>query len=397
MDCRHREALDYVLFHRKNYIEYLETEDDPFYKFTCKMFPSSNTETFPLTWPSKYDAAEYDPIEDLLQTIWITIDTFSHDRMHLEKRFKELQDWYMGTIYTPMHQGRKRYPGDHNRSEYTQKMQDLSDKLESFQTEFLKLKVKNRDHCSDSCIIHLLDQSYLRVMDENPSRLNRVPMTQGKQFLYGELKPHLIESMLRNQGIIPLKSLKNFDLPLFFDMGSGIGNVILQVAAMSRCKAIGIEILPLPFKISLLLKTEFISRLNLFGYKDIAEHIHNHVELIQGNFLEHPRVHTILENVDTVLVNNFTFGSDLNQGLMDLFLNLPEGAKVVSLMNFTPLRKRMTDYHRHRPSAIFNIKQVYYPPDSVSWSSSGGSYYIHTVDRIGLSRDLDFVQKKSKK
>jgi H3 lysine-79-specific histone-lysine N-methyltransferase len=113
--------------------------------------------------------------------------------------------------------------------------------------------------------------------------------------------------------------------------------------------------------------------------------------------LEHPRVLSIIEAVDAVLVNNFTFGSTLNQGLMDLFLGLKEGAKIVSLMNFAPLRKRMTDYHRQRPNAIFNVQQIHYPRDSVSWSSADGYYYVHTVDRAGLARDMELIEHQREK
>lgn len=380
-----RQSLEYVNFHIDSYITYSlsnsnQYSDFRFHIFSCRLFPDkSQSESFPLTWPRKSDFHEYNPIDDLFSVLFILLD--QHDRL------LQLKEWYVKHVL-------------HYRKQKMQHslfniMGELLARLDDLQVHIQSLSpISIPTFPSDECIMYLLDQSYLRIIDENPTRLNKVSLKNGKQYLYGELRSSLIASIFRDNDLIPIATNIGSELPIFMDMGSGIGHVVLQVASMTRCHAIGIEILPFPFRLSLLLKQEFIHRLKLFGYKSLSDHVNQHVELIQGNFLENQRVISVIEHVHTILVNNFTFGSVLNQELMDLFLGLSEGAKIISLINFTPLRKRLTDYHRSRPNSIFSIEQISYPPDSVSWSSASGYYYIHTVDRESLSRDIEYIKKK---
>ena len=404
-----RQALEYVMAHRDHYMTYRRGVDDqgnarPFCVFSCRIFPGRSwIEDFPLTWSYKIDSSEYEPIDDLFHTMVLLGEI--HESVDFAKSLDSVKGIYKESIL-PL---RDNLQLPEQAEALAAHMTTLLNMLNELQARVLDSSSDVMPIPSDSgkdlpgsffpsdlCTMYLLEQSYLRIMDDNPSRLNRVPMKHGKQFLYGELKSALIAGMIRTEGIVPIcrMPMDEGELPIFMDMGAGIGHVVLQVAAITGCRAIGVEILPLPFCLSLQLKDEFMHRLSAFGYQKLAAHIDKHVELIQGNFLEHPRVITVLESLHTVLVNNFTFGSALNQELMDLFLCLSEGAKIISLINFTPLRKRMTDYHRSRPNAIFSIRQVPYPPDSVSWSSAAGHYYVHTVDRTTLRRDMDQMEQR---
>lgn len=51
---------------------------------------------------------------------------------------------------------------------------------------------------------------------------------------YGELNPNFIEDIIRNAEISPRD--------VFLDIGSGIGNVAIQVATQVGCTSIGVEI-----------------------------------------------------------------------------------------------------------------------------------------------------------
>lgn len=95
----------------------------------------------------------------------------------------------------------------------------------------------------------------------------------------------------------------------------------------------------------------------------------------------------------------------MNESIRPKFLDLKEGATVVSLKPFVPVNARLTERNVRRfyknilpistvkliapgmqiddISAIFDVTQREYNSGSVSWGSGRGHYYIHRVDREG--------------
>lgn len=95
----------------------------------------------------------------------------------------------------------------------------------------------------------------------------------------------------------------------------------------------------------------------------------------------------------------------MNESIRPKFLDLKEGAIVVSLKPFVPVNARLTERNVSRfrrkflatltgkliapgfqiddISAIFDVTQKEYNSGSVSWGSGRGYYYIHRVDREG--------------
>ena len=96
----------------------------------------------------------------------------------------------------------------------------------------------------------------------------------------------------------------------------------------------------------------------------------------------------------------------MNECIRPKFLDLKEGAIVVSLKPFVPVNARLTErnvrgfYEEILPfvltakliapgvqiddiSAIFDVTQKEYNSGGVSWGSGRGHYYIHRVDREG--------------
>ena len=91
----------------------------------------------------------------------------------------------------------------------------------------------------------------------------------------------------------------------------------------------------------------------------------------------------------------------MNESLRPKFLDLKEGAIVVSLKPFVPVNARLTernvstcyaDCNNYSDngngqiddiSAIFEVTHKVYHSGSVSWGSGSGSYYLHRVDREG--------------
>jgi H3 lysine-79-specific histone-lysine N-methyltransferase len=69
------------------------------------------------------------------------------------------------------------------------------------------------------------------------------------------------------------------------------------------------------------------------------------------------------------------------------FLDLKEGAILISLKPFVAPNARLTERNVDDISAIFDVTERRYHSGHVSWGSSGGSYYVHRVDRTGYAAD----------
>lgn len=95
----------------------------------------------------------------------------------------------------------------------------------------------------------------------------------------------------------------------------------------------------------------------------------------------------------------------MNEALRAKFLDLKEGAIVVSLKPFVSPNARVTERNVSGPysdrlhdpmipcpppqvddiCAIFDVVERPYRSGSVSWGSGGGTYYLHRVDRVGYA------------
>lgn len=71
--------------------------------------------------------------------------------------------------------------------------------------------------------------------------------------MYGEINPTLIKEFIQ-------KTRMN-SRSVFMDMGCGIGNVVLQVAAQTGCEAYGIEIMEVPCKYAKRQLREYAARM----------------------------------------------------------------------------------------------------------------------------------------
>lgn len=113
------------------------------------------------------------------------------------------------------------------------------------------------------------------------------------------------------------------------------------------------------------------------------------VQVHEGDFRVHKEVGRRLREADVVLVNNEVFPSSLNMDLADMFLDLKEGAKIVSLKPFVPEGFRMNESNCDSFAAILRSTQHDYYRDWVSWKGEWGNYYVAVIDR---SRRIKFEE-----
>ena len=211
----------------------------------------------------------------------------------------------------------------------------------------------------------ILTQTYARTVSLGVKDLRKYET--GGNNVYGELLPRFVSEILTRD--VKIKADQ-----LFVDLGSGVGNVVLQAALEVGCESWGCEEVPSACKLADKQKTEFEARCRLWGLSAGAIHLE------QGDFLTNSVIHKALQKADVVLVNNQAFTPDLNDKLTHLFLDLKDGAKVVSLKSFAPVGHQQ---HARNAGAIYNILDVLekrYYDRSVSWTNASGTYYVATKD-----------------
>lgn len=89
-----------------------------------------------------------------------------------------------------------------------------------------------------------------------------------------------------------------------------------------------------------------------------------------------------------------TLSTEVNEAVRASFLDLKEGAIVVSLASFWD-KKDITERNVNDMSAIFQVTARPYRSGSVSWGNGGGCYYLHRVDREGYRKIQERIENSS--
>lgn len=214
-----------------------------------------------------------------------------------------------------------------------------------------------------SLVKHMTQQTYARIVSPQSHKLRKV---KGKETTYGELLPIFVHRIFSQTA---LKSSH-----VFVDLGSGVGNVVLQSALQTGAESWGIEIMPLAASLATKQAAELRARARLWNLNIGA------MNLTHGNFLENPAIDAVLARADVVLVNNKVFGEALNNALLQKFLDLKIGAKVVSLESFGG---GVTKGVRNEQSiaGLFDEERYESGTDCVSWAGESVEYFIATKAR----------------
>ncbi len=167
----------------------------------------------------------------------------------------------------------------------------------------------------------ILNQTYSRTVSPRLKLLHQYET--GTDNVYGELMPKFISIILK-------KDVKLSSNQVFVDLGSGIGNVVLQAALEVGCESWGCEMMNNYCDVAELQHKEFVARCRLWGLA------HGKIHLERGDFLTNTSIGKVLKRADVILVNNQVFTPQLNEGLMRLFLDLKDGCRIVSLKSFAP-------------------------------------------------------------
>ena len=188
--------------------------------------------------------------------------------------------------------------------------------------------------------------------------------------VYGELYFQLLSRIFSDLGLSPGKT--------FLDLGCGVGNCLIQAAGETGCNAVGIEIMDHAAGLGVALIAEFEARMRAWGLS------HGKITFHHGDMLSHPAIPVVMQQVDVVLCNNYAFTAALNDSLLRLFLDLPEGAKIVSLRSFIPFGKDgRVRGARGGMGEMLSVEKFRFAKNSVSWTGGEGEYFVSTIARGG--------------
>lgn len=216
---------------------------------------------------------------------------------------------------------------------------------------------------------HILQQVYNQAVTD-PEKLNQYEPFSPE--VYGETSYDLVCQM------IDQIEITNEDV--FVDLGSGVGQVVLQMAAATPCKiCFGVEKAEVPSKYAESMNLNFRKWMRWYGKK------YGNYELIRGDFLTDFHREKIV-GATIVFVNNFAFGPTVDHALKERFADLKDGARIVSSKSFCPLNFRITDRNLSDIGTIMHVSEMSPLRGSVSWTGKPVSYYLHIIDRTKLER-----------
>nr|XP_023025758.1 histone-lysine N-methyltransferase, H3 lysine-79 specific [Leptinotarsa decemlineata] len=235
---------------------------------------------------------------------------------------------------------------------------------------------RSNKYPSRGLLRHILQQTYNAAVTD-PEKLNQYEPFSPE--VYGETSYDLVCQMIDQIEI-------SAD-DVFIDLGSGVGQVVLQMAAATPCKiCLGIERAEVPSRYAESMNRNFRTWMQWYGKK------YGDYKLLRGDFLTEEHREKI-NQATIVFVNNFAFGPSVDHQLKERFADLKDGARIVSSKSFCPLNFRITDRNLSDIGTIMHVSEMSPLRGSVSWTGKPVSYYLHIIDRTKLERYFQRLKK----
>jgi len=294
-----------------------------------------------------------DEANEIIETIkWV-----GEDHPEVAEVMGDLLDDYDGTSYESM----KNIVDQYNNG--------LTELLNDAKSRSVMMKRLDK-RPSRKMLKHILMQVYnLAIAD--PAELNHYEPFSPE--VYGETSFELINQMIDQ--LTPITEDNKF-----IDLGSGVGQVVLQMAALTECKiCIGIEKATIPAKKAEEMDKYFKRWMGWYG-KKFSEY-----KIVQGDFFDLEYKKMVSES-SIVFVNNFAFGPEVDHLLKEKFADLKDGARIVSSKSFCPLNFRITERNLSDIGTIMHVSIMDPLKGSVSWTGKPVSYYLHVIDSTKLER-----------
>jgi len=216
---------------------------------------------------------------------------------------------------------------------------------------------------STELLQHIMAMVYSKAVTD-PTKLNQYK--GWSEEVYGEFTSSMISEIVEKVPIRPGDR--------FIDLGSGVGQVVLQVAAEAMCSdSFGVEKQKNPALYAKVMEEQFKSTMEWFGK------MYGKYEILHGDFLDEQFRSRILD-ANIIFVNNFAFGTAVNQKLKEIFQYCHEGCRIVSSLNFAPMGFTITERTMGDIGCILSVRRVTCSGEGVSWTARPFDYYVHTID-----------------
>lgn len=242
--------------------------------------------------------------------------------------------------------------------------------------------VKNLDKFPLVSIYEILNQCYIRTVLPEAKKLSSYKAFSN--YVYGELMPSFLTMVYKQSGLDANST--------FIDLGSGVGNCCIQAALEFGCKSYGCEIMEHASRLCELQLIEFENRCKILGLNPGKIEFY-----LYQSFEDNKPVKETVNQCNVILCNNYLFDSKLNLKVTELFTDLKVGTKIISLKPIVPPGHAVT--WNNIDSILNRIKttRYIYGPDSVSWTSNGGYYYISEVMDDIVDENFVVFQSRSKR
>lgn len=203
----------------------------------------------------------------------------------------------------------------------------------------------------------------------------------GSGEVYGEVRRDFVSRMIREAAIGPND--------IFYDLGAGVGNVCVQVAALSGCRAVGVEIRPELVAIGQRLIDRSVERLRESGFA--PDFSRDRVSLVEADISTDA---VPLADATVVYLCNLAYPAALERSvLVRLNASIAQDARVVALRDLGPRYRRSPLVSERRtsvvdvrdPLALFRVPWRCFEigGDAASWTSHAIRLYVYEVDRVG--------------
>eukprot|EP00040_Diaphanoeca_grandis_P031614 m.189509 g.189509 ORF g.189509 m.189509 type:complete len:390 (+) comp32374_c1_seq8:208-1377(+) len=323
----------------------------------CLLSPN-DTSCVPLVyhWPLDLKP-NYDPWQELISTI---------EQLSKEKGFCEYFGDNFQTAMTKVQRDRKL--GSKSLPHLRQFVDEYNNSISDYhQSETAESKQGRLRLVTTSLLLHMMSMIYSRSVVD-PAKLNRYKAFSEE--VYGEFSSSMISEIVKN---VPIKPTDRF-----IDLGSGVGQVVLQVAAEGMCiSSFGVEKQEAPARYASDMGVAFKKIMKWFGKA------HGKFDIRQGDFLDE-EFRDRIQQADVIFVNNYAFGTRLNEQLKERFGSLKEGTRIVSSLNFSPLSFTISERTLHDIGCFLSVRKITCTGEGVSWTSTPFDYYIHTVVSLGM-------------
>lgn len=313
------------------------------------------------------DKDDFKPIDDIVHVI----DTVS------ENYIPESEADLFNNESTGIKRRLRRALAHSSETEFREAVADYNREIERLRRSGAIAKHLDATHRLNLPLVErILTQIYARTVSPRVESLRQYE--NGTDNVYGELLPRFISTIFKETR---LKSGQ-----VFVDLGSGVGNVVLQAALEIGCESWGCEMMANACDLAELQQTEFRARCRLWGIAPGKTH------LVRGDFLQEQSIIDVLKRADVVLINNQAFTPQLNNEIINHFLDMKEGCQIVSLKSFVPAGHKIQSRNLYSPINLLKVKQLNYWSNSVSWTDVGGTYFIATKDSSRLRAFADSME-----